>query len=224
MSLSTRPPPSSSGGSPAALASDVTQPGGGNPCQRQFDGVSAAALGAVCLTGIYAAFQWRSLFADGTWYFVRLLVRHDFALWEPARYTVHILQQFPTMAALRLGVTQPGALAVIFGLTLQLLPLLLTAACYPALPRDKKALFVFPLAHYLLGTMVAFFAPIVEGPVAAAYFWLLFVLVVFGRSGLSIAAIVCLALPAACLHEFDRAADAGSRGCRGGPRSIGAIR
>ena len=169
--------------------------------ERQFRLAAAAALGAAFLVSIYAAFEWRSLFADATWYFIRLLVNRGFALWEPARYTVHILQQFPTILALRLGVSRLDTLAVVYGLTLQLLPLALTAACYCVIPRGEKAVFFFPLAHYLLGTMVCFFVPVVEGPVAAAYFWLLLFLISFGSGRIGVAAIVCLAIPAAWLHE-----------------------
>jgi hypothetical protein len=169
--------------------------------ERQFRLAAGAVLCLAFLVSLYSALEWRSLFADGMYYFLSVLQRRDVALFEPARRTVHVLQQFPTILALRMGVSELGALAVVYGMTLQILPLILTAACYPLLPRKEKALFVFPLAHYLLGTTVAFFAPIVEGPVAAAYFWLLLVLIVFGRTWRSTLATVCLAMPALYLHE-----------------------
>ncbi|HZT86736.1 MAG TPA: hypothetical protein VFA12_02125 [Stellaceae bacterium] len=145
--------------------------------------------------------EWRSLYADGFLYFVRVLEHQGFALLEPARRTVHVLQQLPVVAALRLGVTRLETLALIYGLSLQLLPLALTAGCYPLLPRRDKALFLLPLAQYLIGTMAASFAPIVEGPVAAGYFWLLLFLILFGRGRLALAASAVLALPALFLHE-----------------------
>jgi hypothetical protein len=163
--------------------------------------VFVAVIGLAAAVGLYAAFEWRSLFADGVHYFMSLLVTHDFVLVEPARRTVQVLQQLPTLLALWLGVVNLSVLAVVYGLTLQLLPLVLTALCYPVLPPDEKPLFIFPLAHYLLGTMAASFAPIVEGPVAAGYFWLLLFLILFARRRSALAAIVALALPALFLHE-----------------------
>lgn len=167
----------------------------------QLPAAFAGAVGLALLAALYAALEWRSLFADGSFYFLNLLTGRSFALMEPARRTVHVLQQFPTVLALRIGISRLDALAVIYGLSLQALPLVLTAACYPVLPREQKPLFLFPLAHFLLGTMAASFAPIVEGPVAAAYFWLLLFLILFGRGRVAAVAAVCLALPALSLHE-----------------------
>src|ERR1051326_8307536 len=168
---------------------------------RQFPVYLSAVFVATLLVSIDAAVEWRSLFADGCHYFVRMLEASDFALMEPARRTVHILQQLPTVLMLRFGVTQLGALAVCYGLTMQALPLVLTAVCYFVLPRPDKPLFVFPLAHYLFGTMPASFAPIVEAPVAAAYVWLLLLMILFdGGRWRSIGAVL-LAVPALYLHE-----------------------
>jgi hypothetical protein len=167
----------------------------------QLPAAFAGVVGLALLAALYAALEWRSLYADGSFYFLTVLTRHGFALMEPARRTVHVLQQFPTVLALRIGISRLDALAVIFGLSLQALPLVLTASCYPVLPREQKPLFLFPLGHFLLGTMAASFAPIVEGPVAAAYFWLLLFLILFGRGRVAAVAAVCLALPALSLHE-----------------------
>ena len=161
----------------------------------------ALVVGVAFAVSIYAAFAWRSLYADGFLYFTEIIVSRSFALTEPARLTVHILQQFPTVLALHLGVAHLETLVVIYGLSLQTLSLVLTVACYPVLPREQKPLFLFPLAHYLFGTMAAAFVPIVEGPVAAAYFWLLLFLVLFGRGRGVVIAVVCLAPPALYLHE-----------------------
>jgi hypothetical protein len=161
----------------------------------------ALVVGVAFAVSIYAAFAWRSLYADGFLYFTEVIVSRSFALTEPARLTVHILQQFPTVLALHLGVAHLETLVVIYGLSLQTLPLVLTVACYPVLPREQKPLFLFPLAHYLFGTMAAAFVPVVEGPVAAAYFWLLLFLVLFGQGRRVVITVVCLAPPALYLHE-----------------------
>ena len=139
--------------------------------------------------------------SDGINFFINVLENSGFFFIEPARRTVHVLQELPTVLALRLGVSSLGALAFIYGLTLQMLPLGLTAACYPLLPDGDKPLFIFPLAHYLLGSMPAAFAPIVGGPVTAGYFWLLLFFILFRRRRAAMAATVILALAAASLHE-----------------------
>jgi hypothetical protein len=91
---------------------------------------------------------------------------------------------------------------VIFGLSIELLPLSLTALCWPALPRGRKHFFVFPLLHYFAGTMGAAFAPIVEGPAAAAWSWLLLFLLLFrAPRGVAFAPMLALAAGTVLLHE-----------------------
>lgn len=169
--------------------------------ERVFPPLSAVVLGALFLVNLYAAVEWRSLYADGVNFFVRVLIENGFSFLEPARRTVHVLQELPLVVAMRVGVSSLSGLAFIYGLTLQMLPLALTAVCYLVLPRGDKPLFIFPLAHYLLGSMPAAYVPIVGGPVAAGYFWMLLLLILFGRRRGAIMATAALALPALLLHE-----------------------
>ena len=169
--------------------------------EKMFPPLSAAVLAALFFVNLYAAVEWRSLYADGVHFFVNILENNGFFFIEPARRTVHVLQELPIVAAMRLGVSSLSALAFIYGLTLQMLPLAVTAFCYTLLPRGDKSLFIFPLAHYLLGSMPAAYVPIVGGPVAASYFWLLLLLIMFAGRRRAIAATLALALPALLLHE-----------------------
>ena len=169
--------------------------------EKMFRPVVAAVLVSVFLVDLYAALEWRSLFADGVNFFLNVLENNGFFFIEPARRTVHVLQELPTVAALRMGVSSVGTLAFVYGFTLQMLPLALIAACYPLLPRHDKPLFIFPLANFLLGSMPAAYVPIVGGPVAAGYFWLLLFLVLFGRRRGVVATCIILAVGAAALHE-----------------------
>jgi hypothetical protein len=130
--------------------------------------------------GIYASLEMRGLYADGANFLLRIIETKDFAIIEPARTTVHILQQVPVVLAVRFDLVDVYAASVVYGLTLHLLPLALVAACYPILPEGQKGFFAFPLLHYLAGTMAAGFAPVTEGATAAAYFWLLLYLILFG--------------------------------------------
>jgi hypothetical protein len=159
-------------------------------------------LAASALVSIYAALELRPLFADGFHYFLRILERETFWLEAPARRTVELIRQLPVLAALKLGAGDTPALAVIFGLSIELLPLALVALCWPALPRGRKHFFAFPLLHYCAGTLGAAFSPIVEGPAAAAYFWLLLFLLLFrSPRGGGLVLMAILAAGTLLLHE-----------------------
>lgn len=195
--------------------------------------VSAAVLAATAIVGAAAAFELRSLYADGFYYLLRILDRGEVEA-APARVTVELIRQWPLQASAALGVDDLGALAVIFGLSVQLAPLAIVAGAWPALPPERKFLFVFPLLHVVAGTMAGAFAPIAEGATAAAYFWLLLFCVMFNaprRAG--VAVIAFLAAGTVLLHEamaflapvlaaaaWLRAGDAEGRGVRRGFRAL----
>ena len=158
-------------------------------------------LAAAALVSIYAALEYRVLYADGAYYVQRILEEEGFAFIEPSRHYSQLLQKFPTVIAIWLGVDNIPALIICYGLTTFLLPLLLVSICYFVLPPSRKVFFVFPLLHYLAGTTSASFVGIVEGPVAAAYFWLLLYLLLFRLERKAAMVLTLLALPAVFLHE-----------------------
>ncbi len=158
-------------------------------------------LTAAALVSIYAALEYRVLYADGAYYVQRILEEEGFAFIEPSRHYSQLLQKFPTVIAIWLGVDNIPALIICYGLTTYLLPLLLVSLCYFVLPPSRKVFFVFPLVHYLAGTTSASFVGIVEGPVAAAYFWLLLYLLLFRFERKAAMVLTLLALPAVLLHE-----------------------
>ena len=161
-----------------------------------------ASLAVIAAVWIYTAFALRPLFSDGFLYFLRILEFETFWLEAPARRTVELVRQVPLLAALKLGVGDVGALTVVFGLSLALVPLALTALCWPALPRARKILFAFPLLHYLAGTLGSAFAAINEGATAAAWFWLLLLMLLFRPArGAALAVTALLALGTVLLHE-----------------------
>jgi hypothetical protein len=164
--------------------------------------VSFPILAVIAAVWIYSAFELRPLFADGFLYFLRILERRDFWLEAPARRSVDLVRQLPVLAALKLGIGDSGALAVVFGLSLALLPLALVCLCWPVLPHARKSFFVFPLLHYMAGALATGFAAINEGAAAAAWFWLLLFLLLFrpARGGW-LAATAALALGTVQLHE-----------------------
>lgn len=150
----------------------------------------------------YAAAVRHGLFSDGAYVLLRVIVDEGFVSFQPSRRTAHLLHQLPTIAALKLGVTDLYALTFIYGLTLHLLPLFATLACYLVLPKQKKAFFVFPFLHLVTGTLGSALAPLAEAPVASAIFWLLLCLVLFGaRSPAQRVGLVVLSAIALLLHE-----------------------
>lgn len=151
---------------------------------------------------IYASLELRGLYADGAHHLMLVVESGGFALIETARATVHVLEQFPAVLAIRLGSLDSEAVVVLYGLTIHTVPLILVALCYPVLPRDLKGLFAFPLLHYLAGSTAAGFAPVTEGTIAAAYFWLLFCLILFRTDSLAARLLTAAAaIPAIFAHE-----------------------
>ncbi len=157
---------------------------------------------AAMAVSVAASLGLRGLYADAAHYFVEMMGKEDFSLVEPSRRTVQFLQQLPFVMGMAGGITTMNTLAVVYSLTMQLLPLILVYACYVVLPKDRKQWFFFPLLHYLAGSTGAAFPAIAEGPVATAYFWLMLYLIVFRtekRSSLVWAAVI--ALPIVYTHE-----------------------
>lgn len=164
--------------------------------------VMLGSLLAYAVFAFYAAAVRHGLFADGAYVLLKVIENEGFSAFQPARRFAHFLHQLPTIIALRLGVTDLYALTFTYGLTLHLLPLLVTMACYAVLPPGRKIFFVFPYLHFLAGTLASAMAPIAEAPVASAMFWLLLCLTLFGDSGLrSRLLIVACAAGAMLLHE-----------------------
>ena len=156
---------------------------------------------AAIFVSLYAALELRILYADGSNVLLGMLEKGGFHLYEPSRRYVEFMYEFPVVLAIKLGVDSIPALIVCYGITIYLLPLLLISICYFVLPPDKKSYFVFPLLHYLAGTTSSSFGGLVEGPVAAAYFWLLLYILLFRFERKVWMVVSLLALPAVYLHE-----------------------
>ncbi len=187
---------------------------------------AAAILAAALAVHLCAALLLRGFYGDGAYIFL-LIVRHggELVRSEAPRAMTHIVQQLPTYLALKLGMRDLIGLAMLYSLTMELLPWLFVVACYFVLPKAQKSWFVFPLFTYLAGMLAAAFEPLAEAPAVTAYFWFLLFLIVFrARSLPGQLAVVAAALPALRSHEVMvflapilagacvwRARDAGSR-------------
>jgi len=176
------------------------------PCRESFteDLAQVAAVLLILTVALHAiaASNFIALFLDEAYYLFSIINGEKFVLIEPTSQTVQVLQQAPVLLALRFGMQNLEALMIVAGLANLLLPLLLTASCYWILPNQYKAFFIFPLLHYLVGTLASWFPTVTDAPPATAYFWMLFYLILF-RSETVRSAGLCflLALPALYLHE-----------------------
>ncbi len=161
-----------------------------------------AALVVVLAMQVWAGIALRGLYADGAYYAQQLLFRDAFVVIEPSRWTSQILMQAPVILAMRLGLNSPGEVALAFSLATNLMPLLLTLACIAVLPRAAHAYGLFPVFVFLAAAMGAAFASVADGSTAAAYAWLLLLMVMFGRlTRPRLAGILLLAAGALRLHE-----------------------
>jgi hypothetical protein len=154
---------------------------------------------AAAVVQIYAAFSLRALYADGAHFLVHILVSRTFWILEPSRGSVEFLMQIPIVAAIKFGITDIEKLSIVFCITLEFLPLLLVGLCFFLLPADRKILFILPACHYFFGSLSAGFAPIAEGPTAAAYFWALLYGTMFAKSNRSSLLLLALGVILGCL-------------------------
>jgi len=97
------------------------------------------------VTVIHATVRLQGLHADGVHHLLEVIQRKGFYLMQPSRLTVQFLQQLPTVTAIQLGLDNLHAISVIYCFTLQVLPLVLVAACYVVLPTNRKKLYRVPI-------------------------------------------------------------------------------
>lgn len=157
---------------------------------------------SVVLLNTFASSEYIVLYADAAYYLFAVVNSGSFELVEPTSMTVQFMQQFPVVAALALGVDNLSALMVISGAANLFLPLVLTVSCYWILPGDSKLFILFPVLHYLAGSLASWFPTITDAPLASAYFWVLFYLIIFRLNTVKAALLFALAaIPGLYLHE-----------------------
>ena len=162
----------------------------------------ALALAAILMMQIWAGLALRGLYADGAYYAEQLLLRRSFTIIEGSRWTSQFLVQAPVVLAMWLGQASPQAVALAFSLTTNLTPLALTLACFAVLPAADRAFGLFPVLVFLAASMSAAFASVADGATAAAYLWLLLLMILFGRpTGWRLGSILLLAAGTLRLHE-----------------------
>ena len=160
------------------------------------------ALAAACLVQFVAGIALLGLQADGAYCLRVLLSRQGFACIDPARRTVQALLEAPTLGAVALGVRDLPTAGAIFSLSLQLMPILLTALACSLAPSGQRRLMLLPVFAYFAGASSVASIGMNEGPTATAFFWTLFfaLLTVPPRAG-ALALLVLGAAAALFAHE-----------------------
>jgi len=164
--------------------------------------LSCCILLAYVVASVYAAEENRGLYADGSYYLVRIAETQNFLLFDPARTTIQVIRQLPLVILQRWTDLNLAQLGQAFSLSMLLIPVLLCALCWPILPPGRKPWIFFPILNLLAGVSASRFAPVGEGAIAASYFWPLLLLLLFRTKETgSQVLFLCLLLPAFYLHE-----------------------
>jgi hypothetical protein len=162
----------------------------------------AVGLGLVFAAQVDAGIALRGLYADGVFYVARIYAHAGMAIVERSRWTAQFIMQAPVAAGMAFGWDSPRDVALLFSLSTNLAPLLLTATSFWLLPKGERWFFLFPVLVFLGGSMSSAFASVADGATAAAYAWVLFFLLRFAPlTGGHAAAILVLSLGALRLHE-----------------------
>jgi hypothetical protein len=121
----------------------------------------------------------RHLFGDASQYLVRILsegavteffhnLLSDFYY---SRYFAFLLTQGPTVAAIKLGVSHPEKLSLVYGCTFLLWKLASVPVSLWLLPRGREAFVIFPILGILAGTINSELYLVSEIHISSAAFW-----------------------------------------------------
>ena len=119
----------------------------------------------------------RHLFGDGAWFLVKMLSENRIAVWNVAgwhdffvgRFGAFAYQEFPTLAASRLGLRNLHELSIVYGITLFSFKPLSILLCY-RFARDKRWI-VFPVVSLFAVTINSEGYLVTETHLMSALFW-----------------------------------------------------
>jgi hypothetical protein len=142
------------------------------------------------------------LYADGPFYFYRLLLTGGPLDIDYGRHFAHLATQWPAAAAVPLGVRRIDTLAFLFGVGLYGPPLV-GLACCAWIARHRPEFLLFPIATAVAITSNSSFFVVSESHLLIAVFWpLLFLLTLRPRWSLGIFAVAAvLAFPTLRSYE-----------------------
>lgn len=127
---------------------------------------------------IYAVVSQRALFADASYFLVRMLetgsVFHYGTSWQQvygSRIVSNWLTQMPTVLATKVGVSSFSALSVIYSVSLFSPKIISVVVTYFILDRHDKRYIIFPIFSLFAGSIVSDIFIISESHVADAFLW-----------------------------------------------------
>src|ERR1700728_2410754 len=97
-----------------------------------------AILASILGCALYAAWNDRGLYLDGVWLLYQIANHDWFYLPAPARTTIDLLRQAPTVALTRYTDLSFVHRGQVLSFTMAALPALLIAACWLIVPRERK--------------------------------------------------------------------------------------
>lgn len=136
----------------------------------------------------------RYLFADGSYFFVRLLETEEVSTWYPARQFAHLVTQWPAVTLMRsFGVSNVKTVGIVYGGTLFLWPLVGLLVPWWAARQSPVDAMTLPLLSFSLINLTTSLFIISEAHVAVALFWCGLSLLVFSERLTHLRSVVLLA-------------------------------
>jgi hypothetical protein len=169
------------------------------PCRIRCINFTAVAVGVFLLSLVFAVVTARSLYDDGTHYFMRVLQAGGFTEMLFSRGHAAYLYQLPVVIALKLGVTNLGKLQLAFGV-----------GCFCTWPLAMWLCHRLAPPHFWLvvlacssGYLNAAFVAVGEHVVTHAFFWPVVFVLLFVRPLTLFAAVVLLISSAILLRTYE---------------------
>jgi hypothetical protein len=166
-------------------------------------GVIAAVTAYLLAYLVYAVAEQQALFADGAAVLLRAVGAQSVSSLDTNRIVADALFQWPVLAASRLGVTDLETLSYLLGVGYHYLVVVSLPIAWCLLPRERKALMLFPILSLLFGWMGSSFLAIHQANALALWFWPVFFAVLFrpAERGRDVLILIILALPMVGLYD-----------------------
>ena len=154
---------------------------------------------AFAFSMLFAIVSLRCLYADGSFYLMRVLEAGNFVTFPEGRYFATFMFELPVVAAIKLGITNLHILQLAFGLGCFMpWPLALTL-CHKIAPRH----FWLALLACAVGYINTGFMPVSECNVAHAFFWPVLFSILFARPLNPASATILIASATILLFSYE---------------------
>jgi hypothetical protein len=147
----------------------------------------------------------RHLYADGSYYLIKVLEKRDFAIFEPTRRFAQYIMEGPLWAAINwLHITNFRILSWVYGATLFLHPIVSLWGCWHILKKRNRALMILPALSWACLTLCTSFFIISESWVGVSLFWPIYFLLLYNRHKLrKMEGLFLVAMCAASIRVYE---------------------